>query len=79
MKIQQEKPVNVDNYNLDTEPFDTSSEQELSMYNKFTCHHCNEVFASERNAELHTEFYHDGEKPDEIVDQDPEESAHTDN
>ena len=37
--------------------------QELSMSKKFTCHHCNEVFASERNFELHIEFYHDGEKP----------------
>ena len=64
IKTQQEKPVH--NYNLDMEPLDTSSEIELSMYNTFTCHHCNEVFASERNADLHTEFYHDEEKSENI-------------
>ena len=63
IKTQQEKPVHEENYNLDTGPLDTSSEQELSMSKKFTCHHCYEVFASERNVELHIEFYHDGEKP----------------
>ena len=62
---KHDKLVHEENYNIDTVPLDTSSEQELSM-SIFTCHHCNETFSSERNVELHIDFHHDGEKPDDL-------------
>ena len=45
--------VHEENYNLNT-----SSNQELFMSKKFTCHRCNEIFSSERNVKLHIDFDH---------------------
>ena len=46
--------VHEENYNLNT-----SSDQELSMSKKFTCHYCNEIFSPKRNVELHIDFVHE--------------------